>query len=143
MFTISQIKKIAEKEAYKALKNNEVPVGAVIVNSYSTIVFSCSNSVYLDSCHSCHAEMKAIQQVCRTQHTVNLTNYFLYSTLEPCLMCFGLINHCRINFAFGAKCEKFGFSSKYALSSTKGCFIGDSYSGKLLRPFFQQLRKTK
>ena len=86
---------IAFKEAMKALKNNDIPVGAVIVKKDKIISKSYNkkeksgNSLY-------HAEILAINKACKKLNSKNLSDCEIYVTLEPCMMCYYAIAEARI-----------------------------------------------
>jgi tRNA(Arg) A34 adenosine deaminase TadA len=64
----------------------------------------------------CHAEMNAISQACRAMGTHDLSDCDLYTTCEPCPMCWGAVQWSRLNRAFiGADrftAAKYGFDDK-------------------------------
>ncbi|MBF0101668.1 MAG: nucleoside deaminase [Desulfobacterales bacterium] len=80
-------------EAEDALNNGEFPVGCVLVYHNRIIVKSKrSGSTGLNPNEIDHAEMLAIKQLYSLNHSTMLHHDItLYSTLEPCLMCFGAI----------------------------------------------------
>jgi tRNA(adenine34) deaminase len=99
----------ALKQAQIALSHDEVPIGAVIVDETNTIIARAFNSVEADKCQNAHAEIKAIEQACKNKNNWRLEGCTMYVTLEPCLMCFGLINLSRMKgICFGASSPLFG-----------------------------------
>jgi tRNA(adenine34) deaminase len=101
---------IALKMAKKALKNGEVPVGAIIVNQEGIIVSRACNSVHRKKCQTEHAEIKAIKKACKKLGDWRLDGYKIYVTLEPCVMCYGLIRLCRFSgLIYGAESSIFGY----------------------------------
>lgn len=99
----------ALKQAQLALSHNEVPIGAVIVDETNTIIARACNSVEADKSQTAHAEVKAVNQACVVKNNWRLEGCTMYVTLEPCLMCFGLINLSRIKaIYFGASSPLFG-----------------------------------
>jgi tRNA(adenine34) deaminase len=86
----------ALKEAEKAYRENEVPVGAVILKN-GRIISRAHNEKETLHDSTCHAEMTAIRQACRTLGTWRLENCSMYTTLEPCTMCAGAIIQARIH----------------------------------------------
>jgi len=84
-------------QAKIALKKGEVPIGAVLVDSSGNILSRGHNLVETKGMQTAHAEMLAIERACKKQGDWRLDDCMLYVTLEPCLMCFGLIHnvlHC-------------------------------------------------
>lgn len=86
----------ALKEADKALKLDEVPVGAVIVRD-DEIIGRGHNRTGTDNDPTAHAEMIAIRQAADRLGSWRLTGCTMYVTLEPCSMCAGAIVWSRID----------------------------------------------
>lgn len=63
------------------------PVGVVVVMDGETISSGISNGKKLNDPTS-HAEIDAIRAACQKMQTRDLKSVVLYSSLEPCLMCF-------------------------------------------------------
>ena len=83
---LSQIIKVAYQESEKALKKNEVPVGAVIFND-NKIISKAHNLVIKNNDPLAHAEYIAIKKAVKKLKTNNLKGYKIYSSLEPCIFC--------------------------------------------------------
>jgi len=99
----------AIEEAAKALKRGEVPVGAVIVEASGDIIARAGNETRERLDPSAHAEVLAIRKACDALKTERLINCDIYVTLEPCVMCAGLIANARIRrIYFGASDPKSG-----------------------------------
>ena len=102
--------KKAFEEAKYAFYKNEVPVGCVIVNN-NDIISRSSNMVELLNDSTAHAELIAITSAQNSLNSKNLDNCILYTTLEPCLMCYGAIYWSKINtIVYAASDKKRGFS---------------------------------
>ncbi len=112
---------LAIKEAGKAAKVNEVPVGAVVVDSENTVIGYGYNNPILSNDPTSHAEINAIRMACRNVKNYRLINTSLYVTIEPCIMCMGAIIHARIKrVVFGASDEKWGaVNSLYTMADDK------------------------
>lgn len=91
--------KLALAEAQLAAEEDEVPVGAVIVKDGEVIARAHNQREQLQMPYA-HAEMMAIQLACKKLGTWCLQDCDLYVTLEPCMMCTGLIQQARINRLF-------------------------------------------
>ena len=78
----------AIKEARKAQKSGDVPVGAVVVLN-NNIIGRGHNQVELLNDPTAHAEMIAITSATATIHEKWLRDASLYVTVEPCSMCAG------------------------------------------------------
>lgn len=99
---------LALLEAEKALRNTEVPIGAVVIHQ-GAIVGRGHNMVETLNDPTAHAEMIAITAACDTLQTKYLHNCTLYVTLEPCPMCAGALVWSKIpTVVFGAIDEKSG-----------------------------------
>ena len=98
----------AYKEALKALKIDEVPVGAVIVKD-NKIIARAYNKKEINNDPLGHCEILAIKKACKKLNSWRLVGCDLYVTLEPCLMCLGAIIHARIdNVYYGVSDPRFG-----------------------------------
>lgn len=88
--------KAALKEAYKAYKLGEVPIGCVIVYE-GKIIGRGYNRRNTDKSTLCHAEITAIKKASKIIGDWRLEGCTLYVTLEPCQMCAGAIVQARID----------------------------------------------
>ena len=92
----------ALKEAEKAKKKNEVPIGAIVVKD-GKIISAGYNQREKKQNAILHAEIVAINKACKKLKSWRLSDCDIYVTLEPCLMCLGAILNARIkNLYFGA-----------------------------------------
>lgn len=95
--------------AKQAKKNNEIPVGAIIISQYGDIIGSGYNRVERYQCQGEHAEMRAIKKACKKLKNWRLDRCTLYVTLEPCMMCISLCALSRIErIVYGAESPIFG-----------------------------------
>ena len=100
--------KMALDEARKALAGYEVPVGAVLVADGHILAKAHTNPI-AGSDPSAHAEMLVIRRACAEAGNYRLTGARLYVTLEPCVMCAGVILQARLaKVIFGARDPKAG-----------------------------------
>ena len=98
----------AIKEAEKAVKEDEVPIGAVIVMD-GKIIARAHNKMEKTQLATAHAEILAINKACKKLKSWRLDGAELYVTIEPCAMCAGAIINSRIsNVYFGAYDQKAG-----------------------------------
>ena len=86
---------IALNEAKKAFKNEDVPVGAVVVFD-GKVVGKGYNKKEKEKCSLYHAELVAIKKACKNIGDWRLVDCELFVTLEPCVMCAGAIMNHRI-----------------------------------------------
>jgi tRNA(adenine34) deaminase len=139
----------ALQEAEKALEENEVPVGAVVVKD-NKIIGRGYNQVERLTDATAHAEMIALTAASNTIGNWRLSECSIYVTLEPCLMCTGALLASRINELFFSTFDpKFGAcGSLYNLAEDgKTNHKIKVYSGiyseeskKLLQDFFNHLK---
>ena len=112
--------KEALKEAKKAYKKDEVPVGAVIVKD-GKIISRAHNLIRNKKNPAGHAEILAIQKASEKLNSERLIGTSLYATIEPCAMCAGAIILARIEtLVFGANDLKTGAcGSMYEIINNK------------------------
>ena len=140
----------ALREAERALSQDEVPVGAVVVYNGQIIGKGYNQTETLQD-PTAHAEMIAISAAAGFLKSWRLEKCSLYVTLEPCAMCAGAIVLSRIeNLIFGAMDPKAGACGSlrnilqdYRLNHCSNVTAGilSAESSLLLKAFFQKLRK--
>ena len=92
----SSFMSLAIQEAEKAFTNNEVPVGAVIVQQ-NKIIGKGRNRVIENQNVSSHAEIEAIIDASKNVKNYRLNKSTIYISLEPCHMCVKAIVDARID----------------------------------------------
>ena len=142
---------LALKAAQKALRKDEVPVGAIIVRR-GKVIASAYNLRESKKNPLAHAEVLVIEKAARKLKGWRLTQCKLYVTLEPCPMCAGAIINARIdNVYFGAYDSKAGaFGSVYDLAQGKlnhtpnvtGGILNDECAS-LLTDYFKDKRNKR
>ena len=139
----------ALKEAEKAFKKGETPIGAVIVKD-GEIIAAAHNMRETGKNVLYHAELIAIDEACRKLGGWRLQGCDLYVTLEPCIMCSGAICQSRIsNLYYGASDPDGGAvlsdSAKgfglWKNTHTEGGILLEECTN-ILREFFRTLRET-
>ena len=101
----------ALKEARKAYKSDEVPIGSVIVKD-NLIIGTGYNQMETLKDSTAHAEIIAITAASNRLGDWRLNSTSMYVTKEPCIMCIGAIINARIqNVFYGLPDIKTGFSS--------------------------------
>ncbi|WP_265445418.1 tRNA adenosine(34) deaminase TadA [Flexivirga meconopsidis] len=96
-------------QARDALASDDVPVGAVIVDSAGEVIGVGPNRRVADADPLAHAEIVAIRSAASKLGHYRLDDCTLVVTLEPCLMCAGAIMQSRIShIVFGAWDPKAG-----------------------------------
>ncbi|MEC7862457.1 MAG: tRNA adenosine(34) deaminase TadA [Verrucomicrobiota bacterium] len=140
----------AIKEALKAYKMEEVPVGAVIVSD-GQIIGRGYNQVETLKDATAHAEMLALTAAQESVGDWRLSECDLFVTKEPCPMCAGGIVHCRIRvLVYGCSSPKDGAAGggfinlleQPTLNHTTEIRSGvlADQSAQILRDFFQGAR---
>jgi tRNA(Arg) A34 adenosine deaminase TadA len=77
-------------------EDDEIPVGAVLVDGYGTVIGEGWNRNIAEHDPSAHAEIVALRAAGRTLGNHRLTGCTLYVTLEPCAMCAMAMVHARV-----------------------------------------------
>ena len=120
--------KVAIEKAREGVKNGQTPFGACIVKE-GEIISSACNSVWKFGDVTAHAEINAIRDACKKLNTIDLSECVIYSTCEPCPMCFSACYWARISkIVYGARIEdakEFGFS-EMLISNEKMKLLGNS-----------------
>jgi len=95
--------------AAEASTADEIPVGAVVVDSAGRIIAEGRNTREETHDPTGHAEVEALRRAAASVGSWNLEGHTLVVTLEPCLMCAGAILQARIGrIVFGAWDDKAG-----------------------------------
>jgi guanine deaminase len=114
---MNKFMEVAIKEAMDGVrKKHGGPFGAVIVKD-GEIIASAHNMVIKDSNPTAHAEIEAIKKAGKKLKNYNLSGCELYTTCEPCPMCYSAIYWARISKVYyGADrkdAERIGFDDKH------------------------------
>ncbi len=134
--------------AREGARNNEVPVGCIIVKN-NKIIAQEYNKVRQLNDPTAHCEILAIRKASKALNTYNLDGCSIYVTLEPCPMCTGAIINAKIkNIIFGAyeyekgSCGSFInlLNNKHAKGISLYGGILEEESSKIMRDFFSTLR---
>ena len=140
--------RLAIAQAHIAMREREVPIGAVICREGKLISFGhneregCRNALL-------HAEISAINSACRRLSSWRLDGCELYVTLEPCPMCAGAIINSRISAViYGASDFKAGacrsvinlFECHFNHKPNIIAGVLESECSALLKDFFAGLR---
>ena len=100
--------RVALSEARRAEREDEVPVGAVVVQNGRVVARAHNRPIRLSD-PSAHAEVLALRRAAKKLGNYRLVGCWLYVTIEPCAMCAGAIVHARIeHLIFGASDPKTG-----------------------------------
>lgn len=141
--------KEALKQAKKAAKLGEAPIGCVIVRD-DEILASGYNRRNTDHSTLAHAELTAIKKASRKLQDWRLEDCTLYVTLEPCQMCAGAIVQARVKrVVIGCMNPKAGCAGSvlnilqmkefnHQVDTTIG--VMEKECSEVLKEFFKQLR---
>lgn len=142
----------AIKEAKKAEKMAEVPIGAVVVLN-GEIIGRGHNLRETSQNATAHAEMMAIQQACAKLDNFRLEDTQLFVTLEPCPMCSGAILLSRIDEVYFGAYDPKGGTAGSLLNLLEDqrfnhwCYLEsrvlEEECSQLLKLFFKALRQRK
>jgi tRNA(adenine34) deaminase len=100
--------RLALREAERALKHDDVPIGAILVRD-GEVVAAAHNERELRQDPTAHAEIIALREGARVAGSWRMLDTALYVTLEPCAMCAGAIVLARVpRVVFGASDPKAG-----------------------------------
>lgn len=135
--------------AHDGTRQNEVPVGALIVREGS-IIAGANNRTVRDQDATAHAELIAIRDASAEMGQWRLDDCTLYVTLEPCAMCAGAMVLARLGrVVFGAWDPKAGMAGSVAdllrhprlnhAPEVQGGVLADE-CGQLLAKFFESRR---
>jgi tRNA(adenine34) deaminase len=142
--------KIALDEAHLAMEENEIPVGAVLVQD-NKLIAQAHNRPIKNNDPTAHAEIEVLRKAGEKLNNYRLPKTILYVTLEPCSMCLGAMIHARIErVVFGASDPKGGacgssidLSSElffnHQISVNRGILENDCTN--ILQSFFKLKRK--
>ena len=99
----------ALKEADKAERLGEVPIGCVITGDHAEIIATGYNQPITDRDPTGHAEIKALRKAGMVVGNYRMRFTTLYVTIEPCVMCAGAISQARVGRVFfGAPSPGYG-----------------------------------
>ena len=140
---------LAIKEAIKAKNKDEVPVGAIIVDGCGNVIAKAHNLVETKNDPTCHAEKLVIEKALKITGKRFLNDCDIWVTLEPCVMCAGLIKQTRIRrLYYGAEDKKGGAIDNGVRVFSDNKTTIEIYSGfsatqseRLLKDFFHNIRQ--
>lgn len=137
--------------AEAALKNNEIPVGAILVKDGCVISEGFNNKDNQKKVTK-HAELIAIEEASNKLNDWRLCDTTLYVTLEPCPMCASAIQQSRIKrLVYGCSSNNIDNEKiihlilqnpkyNHSVEITKN--VLEKESSKILKDFFKQKRKN-
>lgn len=156
--------RMALEQAYLAAQADEVPIGAIVVYAphnketrqlieQPRVIAQAHNLRETDQNPSGHAEFLALMQAAEHLGAWRLSGCTVYVTLEPCIMCAGLMHQARIDrCVFGAHDPKAGaLGSLYSIHSDErlnhtfpvNAGVLQEECAELLKSFFKNKRKKQ
>jgi tRNA(adenine34) deaminase len=149
--TDSSFMREAIAEAQQAAREDEVPVGAVLIDGNGTVLAKAHNQTIASSDPTAHAEILVLRSAAKALGNYRLVDTILYVTIEPCIMCMGALLHSRVaRIVYGAKDPKWGAAgSCYDLAAdpllnrvikVKGGILEDECR-VLIQAFFRNKRR--
>lgn len=142
--------RFAIEEAIIAEESGEVPVGAVLVKN-NLLIARAHNKSVANNDATAHAEINLLKAAGKKLQNYRLNHTTIYSTLEPCAMCYGAMVHARIErLVFGAYDKKTGVCGScsdltdsnffnHRIIVTGGVLLQENQN--ILKSFFETLRK--
>ncbi|CAN5764083.1 tRNA adenosine(34) deaminase TadA [soil metagenome] len=99
----------AIEAAEVAGRNNEVPIGACLIDKDGKLLAIAGNRTITDDDPTAHAEILVLREAAKKIGNYRLTDTTVYSTIEPCAMCAGALVNARVKrLVYGARDERFG-----------------------------------
>ncbi len=144
--------RLALREADRARREQEVPVGAIVVRDGRVIARAYNRPIHLKD-PTAHAEVLALRCAARKVGNYRLSHCTLYVTIEPCAMCAGAMVQARLKrVVFGASDPKAGAGGSvlsvlnhprlnHRVEVTEGV-LGEDCAA-ILKEFFRKKRKKK
>jgi len=147
--------RLAIDEARAAAALGEVPVGALLVDAQGQVLARAHNRRELDADPTAHAELLVVKQATGVDKPGlwRLPPATLYVTLEPCIMCMGVLLLARLErLVYGATDPKAGATDtlyrlgedprlNHQIDSSGGVLATEC--GALLSDFFRELRSRR
>lgn len=124
-----QYMRLAIEACRRGIAAGQTPFGACIVRG-NDVIIATHNHVWLTTDITAHAEVHAIRGACTKLHSIKLEGCDIYSTTEPCPMCFSAIHWAGMNrIVYGtsiADAKEAGFS-ELSLSNEHMKAVGGSH----------------
>ncbi len=103
--------RLAIEQAKEGVRHGQSPFGAVVVKD-GEVVCAVHNVVWATTDSTAHAEVHALREACRRLGTIDLSGCTLYSSTEPCPMCFAATHW--------AQCDRIVFGTSIADADQAG-----------------------
>jgi len=132
---------LALQQAEMALSIGEVPVGCVVVKNNEVILESHNLTNFLSD-PLAHAEYLCVKkllenfsnELCKENNADN-SQFTFYITIEPCVMCFGVLERLKVKVVYGYENEIFG--TKKLLNKSTGICLKDQRCVEIIKEFYK------
>ncbi len=154
ILSIKEVNKLmadAVIEAKEAWWNDEVPIGAIIIDKEKKIVARASNLKEKINDVTGHAEIRALKSASNHFDDWRMDDCILITTLEPCLMCMNAILQSRVKEVYFGAYDKKGGALSLGYELHKDKRLNHSFNvyggfmhfetGQILSNFFKEKRK--
>ena len=142
----------AYQQAFKAYEIDEVPIGAILIDSSGKIIAKGYNQIETKGTQLAHAEIQVLAKAAKKMKNWRLSGLTLYVTVQPCLMCLGALYLSRVSrVVYGVPSPKFGASLEL-IASHAGIYqnldmkiecLNYQKSKDLLQLFFKRKRRLE
>lgn len=147
MYTDEYFMQLALKEAQQAFEEEEIPIGAIVVQNNKVLARGHNMTEKLNDT-TAHAEIIALTSAFNNISSKYLPDATLYVTIEPCVMCAGALYWSKISrVVWGASDSKNGFSriqpavSPFHPKTEIVTGVLEEECAALMKVFFAQKRK--
>lgn len=145
--------RMALREAQEALLQDEIPIGAILVDPQNKVIAKGRNQVELLNDPTAHAEMLCLSAGFEYLNAKYLNQCTIYVTLEPCPMCAGALFWSQIGkIVYGTHDKKRGLLHPYIEKQESIPYLHpktivvtgvlENECGSLLTDFFKSKRKS-
>lgn len=131
---------ILDQEVLKSMKIDEIPIGAVIIDSNQNIISSGHNTRQSDKNVLGHAEINAILAAEKVINDWRLDGYSMVVSLEPCQMCESIIKESRLDKVYFFLNSNYSNSSNNSFTELKGYEVYKEKYDNYLKIFFHNMR---
>ena len=129
-----------DTEINKSIELDEIPIGAVVIDSEQNIIASGHNTRQSDNNVLGHAEINAIIAAEKAINDWRLDGYSMIVSLEPCKMCESIIKECRLDKVYFFLKSNYSNSSKHSFIELEGYESYKEKYDKYLKNFFHNMR---
>jgi tRNA(Arg) A34 adenosine deaminase TadA len=119
--TDADFMRLAIRKAKQGVIEGQSPFGACIAHAGEVV--SCEHNVVWQATDiTAHAEIHAIREACHKLGTIDLSGCVIYSTCEPCPMCFSACHWARFSkIVYGASIQDARASGFHELQIANAC----------------------